>query len=504
MLLDLLVFVISAATWVAILWLAIAPNFAKWSNLSIIALHALPPLAIGLTWIVMRRLIHRKKSEEKQLREQQAQTEREAARKAAREKHEEMMRQRHFGCDCRFIAMAGLAQSSELPLPDIAADNISIQSRPQEEARASVATSILNQLAPAIRDALAALYNACGAAAAFPIFVLPPSDVSGQEAVSLIRDAHQDLIEESGLQDKLASTPTQILFLPSSDSAANRIIAPFDSSPDLPGAVVLAFDSPMVRIRAHDPEDDANSALQMRERQAGKSSEAVIAMLVTHPDLPSMLKAIEGIDESATKHDSMTPYWDKTIPAKGHHAWLTHISRELRDELAQLQALGRIRRAVSRDAPAQPAGVLAMTRVMQDSLEQALINAGIIEVPFTHAESSSAKAVSEPADAQQTPPASAPCRWLVHNAGGVDYAGRRLAALGGAMHYFHIDLNPVDIGMSTNIATRIGDLGCATGLGQLAFSVAHAVDTGSSALCAEFTEQGEFAFSFVTSANAQA
>ena len=72
------------------------------------------------------------------------------------------------------------------------------------------------------------------------------------------------------------------------------------------------------------------------------------------------------------------------------------------------------------------------------------------------------------------------------------------------MHYFHIDLNPVDIGMSTNIATRIGDLGCATGLGQLAFSVAHAVDTGSSALCAEFTEQGEFAFSFVTSANAQA
>lgn len=506
MLLSLLILFISAATWIAILWLAIAPDFTKWSNLVTIALHALPPLTVWLTWVLVHRYKLKKKSEDKDLREQQAQAEREATREAARKKHEEAMRQRHFGCDCRFVAMRGLALSSKLPLPEIAADNIDIQSRPLEEALTSTASSIVDQLAPSIRDALATLYDACGAAAAFPIFIQPPSDISGQEAVTLIRNTHKDIIEKSGLRGKLGSATPQILFLPSSGSTANRTIALFDSAPDLPGAVVLAFDSPLTRNLAHDSEENIDPALQKREQQAGKPSEGVITLLLTNPDLHSILKVIDGIDESAAKHDSMTPFWDKTVTLEGHLAWLARINLELRNELTQLPVLGRIRRGVFRDALAQPAGVLDMTRTMQDLLEQAQINASLIELPFTQDDASPAKAETKAAEAPppDSPSSQTRCRWLVHNAGGVDHVGKRLGALGAAMHYFQIDLDLVHIDMSTNIVTRIGDLGYATGLSQLAFGVAHAADTGSPTLCVEFTEHGGIAFSFTTPADKQA
>ena len=48
-----------------------------------------------------------------------------------------------------------------------------------------------------------------------------------------------------------------ILHLPSGDSAANRVISLFasTSAPDLPGALVLAFDSPLSQVREADPFD---------------------------------------------------------------------------------------------------------------------------------------------------------------------------------------------------------------------------------------------------------
>jgi hypothetical protein len=505
MVLDLLVLFISIATWIAVLWLAIAPDFTAWPNFGIIALHALPPLAIWLTWMAIRRRIRRRKSEDAQAREQHAQAERDAAREAARQRHEDAMRQRRFGCDCRFVTFAGIALASELPLLNVAAENIEVQSHPLDEARASAASAILEQLAPAIWDAIENLFRACAAASAFPIFIQPPADTSGEETLAVVRNACNGIAEKLGLHNDARPSSPQILFMPSSDSAANSAITLFDSTPDLPGAVVLAFDSPLARIASSNPENDTDRARQKRERQAGKPSEGVVALLLTNPDLESMLKAIDGIDNDTGDHDSMTPYWRKSMEVEGHLALLSSASREQRGELAQLPVLGRIRRAVFRDASAQSAGVLETTRIMQESLEQAQINAGIIDLPFsqdepvaTMAAAGAANRSSSSSSSSSSPPTR--CHWLVHNAGGVDYAGKRLAALGAAMYYFNIDLNPVDIDMSTNIVTRAGDLGRATGISQLALGIAHAADTRCPALCAEFSDHGGFAVSFITPA----
>lgn len=500
MLFNLLVLLGSVATWTAILWLAIVPNFAKWTNLGIVALHALPPLAVWLIWIVIRHRIRIKKNQEAAAREQQAQMECQAAREIARKKHDEAIKQRRFGCDCRAITIADVALNSDLPLFDSDTDNVNVQSRSLEEACTSIQYSILDQLSPAIKNALTSIYDFCGAAAAFPIFILPPSDVSGEECLSLIRSSYATIVDDLGLQIDIGISTPPALFLPFTDSAANSAIALFDSNSDLPGAVILAFDSPLARNFARISDDDIDPALKKKEQQVGKPSEGVFALLLTNPDLASMLEALANVDDGTSDEDSMKPYWRKSLRAEGYLALLGRVNRNLRDKLLHSPVLGRIHRAASHDAPTQPAGVLEMTRLMQESLEQAQINAGIIELPFMHDESSATDASDAVEDQPSTSNSPAPirCRWLVHNAGGVDYAGKRLAALGSAMYYFNIDLNPVDIEASTNIVTRVGDLGRATGIGQLALSIAHAADTGTPTLCTEFNEHGGFAFSFVT------
>src|SRR5689334_5278506 len=128
MVLDLVVLLISFAAWIATLWLAIAPDFTRWSNPGTMALHVVPPLIAGFAWMFVRRRIRRRNQMEAEAREQQAQIEREAAREAARTKHEDAMARRRFGCDCRFVAMTGVAVSSDLPLLGGAVDNIEVQS----------------------------------------------------------------------------------------------------------------------------------------------------------------------------------------------------------------------------------------------------------------------------------------------------------------------------------------------------------------------------------------
>ncbi len=492
---ELFVLLIAGGAWIALLWLAIAPDFTAWSNPGLIAAHALPPLTIWLVWVVVRRRNLAKKAEETQLREAQAQAERDAARETARQKHDEEMQQRRFGCDCRIMTIAGLRLNSELPLLKAVVENVDVRSLPLDEARESASDTILDNLALAMKDALGNVYSVCGAASLFPIFVTPPADVAGELALATVRTIHADIVDMLKLPVKLGANVPSILFLPTANSASNSIISLFETTPDLPGAVVLAFDSPLTRAfsNASFGDDEFDPARQKKEQQTGKPSEGVVALLLTNRELPSMLKTIAGLVDSTDDHDSMTPYWQKSMHPGGNLALLSGVSVQLREELAQLPVLGCVHRAVFREVDRQPAGVLEMTRILQNSLEQAQISAGLIDVPFTH---DGTAATDTAPDAEKRQPQH--CRWLVHNAGGVDFAGKRLAALGAAMYYFNIDLNPVDVDMSTNIVTHVGDLGRATGISQLALSVAHAAEEAAPALCAEFSDDGGVAVSFVT------
>lgn len=488
---TLLVFLLAAISWVAALWLLIQPDFSRWPQPGIVALHAAPPLLAWMIWMWFHRRLQARKEADARAREEQEQSERKAALEEARKKHAEEMRQRRFACDCRAIAISGLTAHADMPLVETDMPHVDIAHRSADDDNVP-AGPVLDALTPSIADALSKLYLACRASAVFPIFVAPPSDVSGEDVLARIRAIHAELLGTLDTGIGAGTCSPSILFLPARDCAANSMISLFESTPDLPGAIVLAFDSPRLRTLPQDEFDIERTPEQEdHERRVGKPGEGVIAMLLTNAELPSMLAAIANMD--AGERDSMTPFWEKSLQPGGHLALLVAANSNARGELAQLPVLGRIHRASFRQAARSRTGVLELTKLVQDALERAQINAGLIDPPFGY-EIDSVEAVEKnKKDEEQLPR----CSWIVHNAGSVELAGKRLAALGSSLFYFGIDLSPVDAASSTNIVTRIGDLGRATPVGQLALGVARAAQQSGPVLCAEYTGDDGIAMSFI-------
>ncbi|HYD59124.1 MAG TPA: hypothetical protein VEC35_02130 [Noviherbaspirillum sp.] len=494
MILNLTVLLAAGTAWVAALWLALAPDFSHWNMAGIAAAHVLPPLLVWLLWYALRKRAHGKRAAEAKAREEAAQAERKATREAAQKKYEEEMRQRRFSCDCRMVAIPRLGLPVELPAVDV--DHPSIDIRPtilddQEEREGITA---LDRLEPAIADALYSIYSTSRASAAFPIFVQPPAETSGEEVLSRLRAIHVQLSSEIAPELKQGNAHPPILFLPASDSVPNSIVSLFETAPDLPGAVILAFDSPFARSTAEEDDFYDEPVSDPREQFTGKPSEGVVALLMTNAELPSMLAAIADATPR-DEQDSMTPYWEKAMQAGGRLEMLARATPELRTELSEAPVLGRVHRAVVQTAASS--GVLGLTRQLQEVLEQAQINAGLIDLPFDLDGKSADKDDTVP-DAVKTR-----CGAIVHNAGNVDVAGKRLAALGSALYYFNIDLSPVDQEAAVNIVTRIGDLGRAARVGQLALGLVCAARHTAPALYAEFMGGEGIAASFVMPAIAE-
>ncbi|HEY0846744.1 MAG TPA: hypothetical protein VGE12_15335 [Noviherbaspirillum sp.] len=495
MIIQFLVLLLAAISWVAAIWLLIQPDFAGWPQPGVIAFHAAPPLAAWLLGLWLHRRARAGKEAEAKARDDQAQAERQAALQEAHMKHAEELRQRRFACDCRAIAISALAIHADAPLVDVELPNVEIEQHLADEDGERAESPILDALTPSIADALSRIYLACRASAVFPIYVAPPSDVSGEDVLARIRAIHSELVETLDTGILPGTCSPAILFLPSRDCAANSVLSLFESTSDLPGAIVLAFDSPLSRTVREEELDDAPTPEQvMRQQQAGKPGQGVIAMLLTNAALPSMLAAIA--DAGNGKQDSMTPFWEKALQPGGNLALLVSANAESRRELAQLPILGRIHRASFREMNQARTGVLELTRLVQGALERAQVNAGIIDLPFGVEQNAAQPAKkNEEGSAPQTR-----CSWIIHNAGGVEVAGKRLAALGSSLYYFGIDLSPVDAASAMNIVTRIGDLGRATPVGQLALGVVHAARRTGPVLCAEYAGDNGVAVSFIMQA----
>lgn len=494
MILNLIILLAAGTAWVAALWLALSLDFSHWNIAGIAAAHVLPPLLVWLLWLTVRKRAQEKRAAEAQAREEAAEAERKATREAAQKKYEEEMQQRRFSCDCRMVAISRLGLAGEIPAVDV--DHPSIDIRPtvldNQEERDGIPA--LDRLEPAIADALYSIYSTSRASAAFPIYVQPPAETSGEEVLGRLRAIHAQLSSEIAPELNQDNPHPPILFLPASDSVPNSVVSLFETAPDLPGAVILAFDSPFARKAASEDDFYDEPVSDPREQFAGKPSEGVVALLMTNAELPSMLAAIADTTPR-NEQDSMTPYWEKAMQAGGRLEMLARATPELRTELSEAPVLGRVHRAVMHTAA--PSGVLGLTRQLQEVLEQAQINAGLIDLPFELDGKSADKGAPVP-DA-----AKARCGAIVHNAGNVDVAGKRLAALGSALYYFNIDLSPVDQDAVVNIVTRIGDLGRAAGVGQLALGLVCAARHAAPALYAEFMDGESVAASFVMPATSE-
>lgn len=492
-----LVLVLIVAAWCAVLWWLIAPDFAALSLSELGASHVGPPLLAwggGRFWLYRRQ---QGKATAAARQERLAEQERQAILENARLAHAAEQQRLHFGCDCRALAFVQLTNANgkpELQIPEHAAVHFSALG--QEEIL--LGDSLLDHLLPGIEEALDALYARCPGAAVFPIYVVPPPDVVGEEVVARVRAARSRFVANDGESFRFGAAMPEsantVFFLPQRESAADSVIGLFETNAELPGAVVLAFDSPWWREQ-HALDDSNDDTRNERHQQLGISGQGVVAVLVTPPQLADMLVQKPHQDRA---HDPMIPYWEKSTMRNTTSAYLSHLTDAGQDSLLRCEPLARIHRAAIASVSTLSAQRLVLAEAIEALIERAQIFSGQVDlVSSANTEDADATTVADP----NSGPASR-CDWLVHNAGGYAFAGHRLASLGYALFRRNLDVDPIDA--ATNVTVGAGDLGQARQIAMLAMTIAQAERCAGSALCAEFGGNDHLSAFFATASKGSA
>lgn len=480
--------VLALAAWWALLWFSSNPDFGRWSLGSLAAVHFAPPLGLWALWAFAQRYRNARARAAAKAREAALAKKCQSQRLDAREKHDAELQRLRLGCDCRSLALTKVVLSGDAKALVREGERARF-SRVDAETDDGVEATLLDHLRPGIEEALGAIYAGCPTAAGVPIYVLPPADVAGTVVLDDLREVRARSIAALGVPLRAVHETAQIQFLPVRESVADSAIALFENAPDLPAALILAFDSPWWRARrlGQDESDPTSALANGQDPWPGAPGQAVIALLLTHPQLPDTLAAAPA---SHATHDALTPFWEKEQQAAAVGGLLAGWSAAERADLQRARPLARIHRAACGRFDTSGVRSMALTRAIAALTERAQVNAALAEQPFDS--EGGARADADP----QSAPAPA-CGWLVHNAGPVDHGGKRLAALGAALFDRGHDLDP--IGEATNVVTCCGDLGQARAATMLALTVAQAASTRSAALCAEFSGAGLSLFYATTS-----
>lgn len=470
--------------WCGVLWWLIAPDFASLRPFDLATLHAGPPVLCWSGWRFWLGYRERRQTAAMAKIEERAEQDREAALATAKAAHASEQQRVRFGCDCRAVAMTQLIAASDEIAEGLAGRDVAYISMQASEI-GTIRDTLLDHLGCGIEEVLGAIFERCPAALAFPIYVVPQNDLSGEGVVASIRKHRSErlTIPWEGLPLG-TETPCSIrvAFLPQRDSVANSVIDLFETQPDLPGAVVLAFDSPWWRRNYCDSGEQGDF-------DAGEDrvppAQGVFALVVTHPDLSEILTALSPDDSS---NDSMTPHWARSANRVGSPAGLSGLSAATLESLMQNKPLARIHRAASAAGNPGVSRRLELAQCLATLIERAQINSAQIDIAFsasTESDAGSADPLEERAG----------CGWLVHNAGESIVGGQRLASLGAALFRRGLDVEPID--EATNVSQVIGDLGCARELAALALAVTHAALGARNVLSADFYGDDQISVFFV-------
>lgn len=495
MLKRFLLLIALAALWVLLLWFVLPFNLATVSSPLLILTHVLPPCMAWGAGLYGQRFMRLRKEREMQAREAEVEAKRVEMREAARKEHEEELAQRRFGCDCRAVAISGITGSGEGVLMADIASTLNAASE-EENGHSTLGSDSreLQCLSMPIRNALAAIYKHASAAMALPIYLVPPPRAVAVEVITLVRGMVHEMAKMQEPPVSLNKDEPRIVFAPRGDSAADSAIAIFESMPDLPGAILLAFDAPAARhldsldtLESADQREAAKAEAAHQEKWLGKPNQAVVAMLLTHPDFETMLASIAAY--SQVRNDSMTPFWERGVKPGPQFEPLARMELMERDALRALPIQARIHRAAFHSLKEEPRAS-EMSRFCMTLMERSLVAAGLLTPSFDP----DAGAAAPENSSTKSERLSASCGWLIHNAGKAERAGDRLAALSTALRYFGFDVHVLD--EATDIAAKVGYLGEAMPWAMLGESVIRANDCGQAVLCAGFQWQAGMAFSF--------
>lgn len=502
-------FVALVVVWTLLLWFGICLELSAHTLPVLLALHLVPPgLAYGLGWYV---LVGRRRRQEKAALEQARVEREEQARQdqLARTRHIEELARRRIGADCLAVAISGWFERGGQGAVSAGVDGVAVQALEEapefsDDDGLGIPPHAGQHLAPHLVEALQSLYVSCPGAMAFLVLVEGPAELAADECCALVRQALVHLnppaAEESlatpgddeglGGQEHARQPGRRALIprvsaLPASGAAvADSLIQQFEQEPELPGLVVLAFDSPWCRWATED-EDDLPEAEQERRRWQGAPAQGVVGLAVANPRLPELLGTVaESLPKHGLLDDSYTTYWERGIELSPPLVPLVYLSATVRQDLADAVPLARLHRSHGSECQDKPGRANELGNALRISLERAMVNGGLLPWPY-------GGPLTDKAEAEPKPPA---CDWLVHNAGGIDRSGPRLAGVGLALHCFDINLNPVD--EATNFPAKVGDLGRALPLALLAQAVNKTAESGSPACWVQFSGEARFDVGF--------
>lgn len=396
------------AAWIGVLWFGFRFDISRFNVLSLIGMHALPPIAVWGSWLIWRRRAQQAKLSAAEETQKQAEAAQQAQQDAARKNFEETLRTRQYAVDCRWAEV----RSNQAELMG-AEEVVPISADASSTAEERLLASLTNTLSD--------LFGQCPGAQRLPIYVAESALFDRElaaRAVAACCDEKQQ---------------PQVRILPAVDGVAEAVFSRFESDPLAPGALFLTMDGPSAI------DDDDEDELGSMEP---KHVDALVVLLFTHPDFDlafNELEAAPGHDGDGV--DPMTPYWERNRrQLQGLTERLARMPLELRSSIFELPILGQLRR------PVAVAGKKAET-AWRSAIEQALINANLKKLVFSVEPTE--KTDAEEAEAED----EIPCAWIVHNAGSYETSGERLAALGRGLDAHGIELNIIR--QATNVLAQV-------------------------------------------------
>jgi hypothetical protein len=424
----ILVFVVALVVWSGALWLLLTIDIFDYSMTAIVGMHLVPPLIVVALWMMIRywrkRYLAARQQEQEQDRQQALETDHNQQKKA----FDAALQQRRVAVECRWAAAGDL--TAHAPVMKYAEDT--------EQTRTYPAAAVMADSWPhdALVEMLKKLYEKAPIAGGLPIAFCGPSNRVNDELVRDLREIHTQAFNIVPIAPALASIFDVFALVIRGKSIHGAMLELFASRPDLPGVVVVAFDTV-----AQDNEDEEAEWFGIKqprpksdiEKWCGKPGRALIVQLITPAVLTTALAKIDTLPDNVALN-AMTPHWERQHIPIGMASWLVQWPKAQREAFAALSPVATLH-APSSTALTNSLLSKRSREQAQAMLTEAAIDADLIDPPFVAEgeipSSAAAMAIEN-------------CGWVVHNAGDVTCAGERIALLFYAIVHHGIDIEPVE------------------------------------------------------------
>lgn len=457
------VFFFALIAWSGVLWLLLTIDIFDYSMAVIVGMHVLPPLLVVGCWATIRFMKKRRRAAQQQQLEEAQLKAQEAERNRQKTAFDKALQERRAAVECRWAAVGGLVlQRTGVQL----AENTE-----QTRAYDTSATQQSEWPNDSLLSMLEDLYLAVPIAGEFPIaFCAPSNEVSGEVAKNILA------LHGQAFKTKLSASLFDVFPLPvRGESIPDALLDLFTSRPDLPGVVVVAFDSSLRDAADIDgwPDIEEAQPLSEIEKWLGKPGRAVTVQLFTPGVLALTLAKIDSLPDNIAL-SAMTPHWERQQIPIGMASWLVQWPKAQRDALAAFQPIARLHLPCS---VALTENLLSSRNRQQvkATFKEAAINAGLIDPPFV------AEGEAAPSE---TPVEIKNCGWIVHNAGDIAHCGDRLALLCYAVEQHGIAVNPVE--EASAVVPDFGNCGEAAQWLWLALAIQRAAMLHRHVVLAEF------------------